>query len=159
MPNVVGGRVVEAGLNGDGFERLIEDTRRALGALRTGEGAVRAKEPAEPVRGEGSAADGKITARVVSGGHLEALSVDPRLMRSGSQELCAQIIVAVNAALDDLRTQASATAPTVMDPAALAGVLEDLQAESAQQLGRFTQGIAETVAKISAAAEGARRVR
>lgn len=151
--------MVEGDLNRDGFERLIEDTRRALDAMRAGDGSATAKEPAEPVRGEGSAADGKVTARVVSGGHLEALTVDPRLMRSGSEELCAQIMVAVNAAMDDLRSRTAAASPVAMDPEALAGVLENLQVESAQQLSRFTQGIAETVAKISAAADGARRVR
>jgi DNA-binding protein YbaB len=150
--------VVEGGLAGDGFERLIEDTRKALEAMRTGGGAP-AKEPAEPVRGEGSAADGRVTARVVAGGRLEELTVDPRLMRSGSEELCAQIVVAVNAAMDDLRARTSEEDPAAMDPAALAGLLENLQAESARQMSRFTQGVAETVAKISAAAEGARRGR
>jgi DNA-binding protein YbaB len=155
-----GGHVVEADLGGDGFGRLLEDTRRALGALRTGNGGVRPEgEPAEPVHGEGSAADGRITARVVSGGHLEALKVDPRLMRAGSEAICAQIIVAVNAAMDDLRGQTSQAAPAAMDPEALAGMLENLQTESARELSRFTQGVAETVAKISAAAEGARRGR
>ena len=79
-------------------------------------------------------------------------------MRLGSEELCAQIMVAVNAAMDDLRAQTSEAAPAAMDPAALAGMLEDLQAESVRQMGRFTQGIAETVAKISSAAGGAGRV-
>jgi hypothetical protein len=144
------------GVGGDDLGRLLEDTRRALGSLRSaGSGAGPAVgEPAEPVRGEGMAADGKIAARVVAGGHVEELKVDPRLMRLGSVELCAQIVVAVNAAMDDLRGQTAEAAPGVADPAELAGVLEGLQAESVRQMSQFSEGVAETVARISAAASG-----
>lgn len=140
---------------GDDLGRLLEDTRRALGALRTpGSSAGAAREPAEPVRGEGTAAEGKVSAKVVAGGHVEELHVDPRLMRLGSAELCAQIVIAVNAAMDDLRSKAAEAAPAVMDPAALAGVLENLQAESVRQMSRFGEGVAETVARINSAASG-----
>ncbi len=141
---------------GADFERLLGETRRALGALRSSDGGAdqAADAAAEPVRGEGSAADGKITATVAAGGHLEELKVDPRLMRSGSEELCAQIVLAVNAAMDDLRAHTAQASPAAMDPAALAGMLENLQTESVRQMSQFTQGVAETVAKISAAAGG-----
>jgi DNA-binding protein YbaB len=146
-----------ADFGGTDFERLLGETRRALGALRSGEpsadGAA-ADGAAEPVRGEGAAADGKITATVAAGGRLERLQVDPRLLRSGSEELCAQIVVAVNAAMDELRANTAEASPATMDPAALAGMLEELQTESVRQMSRFTQGVAETVAKISAAAGG-----
>ncbi len=144
------------GVGGDDFGRLLEDTRRALGSLRSaGPGAgPAAGEPAEPVHGEGTAAEGKIVAKVVTGGHVEELTVDPRLMRLGSAELCAQIVVAVNAAIDDLRGRTAEAGPDVADPAALAGVLEGLQAESMRQMSRFSEGVAETVAKINAAASG-----
>ena len=56
----------------------------------------------------------------------------------------------VNAAMDDLRTRTAEAGPARVDPAALADVLEGLQVEAAQQMKAFTQGIAETVAKISA---------
>lgn len=147
-----------ADLGGDELGRLLEDTRRALGALRSGDSRGDS-ELAEPVRGEGSAADGKITASVVSGGRVEKLAVNPRLMRLGAEELCAQIVVAVNAAMDDLRSKAVEASPSVGDPAALAGMLENLQAESVQQMSRFSAGIAETVAKIAASSEGAARGR
>lgn len=146
-----------ADLGGDEFGRLLEDTRRALGALRTGSGAGSAD--AEPVQGEGLAADGRVTARVASGGHLEALTVDPRLLRSGSEEVCAQIMVAVNAAMDDLKARTAEAGPGVADPAALAETLESLQTESVRQMSRFGEGIAETVAKINAAAGGGNRGR
>ncbi len=141
-----------ADLGGDELGRLLEDTRRALGALRTGSGS--GSEDAKPVHGEGSAADGRVTAAVASGGHLESLTVDPRLLRSGSEEVCAQIMVAVNAAMDDLKTRTAEASPAVMDPAALAETLEGLQTESMRQMSRFTEGIAETVAKINGAASG-----
>ena len=147
---------------GTDFERLLGETRRALGALGSG-ARTRGDTPgttdadAEPVGGEGSAADGKITAKVAAGGHLDGLTVDPRLLRSGSEELCAQIKIAVNAAMDDLRAHAAQAAPATMDPAALAGMLEELQTESVRQMSQFTQGVAETVAKINAATRGERR--
>ena len=136
------------GFGGDDFEGLLGETRRALEGLRTGTGSS-ADASAEPVHGEGTAADEKVTARVVAGGRLERLSVDPRMMRLGSEELCEQIMVAVNAAMDDLRTRTAQAGPAAVDPAALAGVLEGLQVEAAQQMKAFTAGIAETVAKIS----------
>lgn len=157
---------------GTDFERLLGETRRALGALgsgarprgEAGEGALPGTGPsggpdaaAEPVSGEGSAADGKITAKVAAGGHLDELTVDPRLLRSGSAELCAQIKIAVNAAMDDLRAHTVQAGPATMDPAALAGMLEELQTESVRQMSQFTQGVAETVAKINAATRGERR--
>lgn len=149
----------EISLGSGDFERLLGDTRRALGALRSGNGDASrtADSGAEPVTGNGSAADGKITAKVVAGGRLEELTVDPRLMRQGSEEMCAQIMVAVNAALDELRANTAQAAPAAMDPAALADMMADLQTESVQQMNRFTQGIAETVAKISQASGGSGR--
>lgn len=148
-----------ADFGGTDLERLLGETRRALGALSSADGGSSAEgEDAEPIHGEGSAADGKITAKVVAGGHLDELKIlEPRLLRSGSEELCEQIMVAVNAAMDDLRAQTAQASPAVMDPAALAGMLEELQTESVQQMSRFTQGVAETVAKISSAAGGERR--
>jgi DNA-binding protein YbaB len=150
---------------GADFERLLGETRRALGALGAGgrargddaDGKADGKADADPVTGAGSAADGKITAKVAAGGHLEELTVDPRLLRSGAEELCAQIKTAVNAAMDDLRTHTAQASPATMDPAALAGMLEELQTESVRQMSQFTQGVAETVAKINAATRGERR--
>jgi hypothetical protein len=144
------------GINGDDFGRVLEDARQALTAFRpdVSSAGPAPGAPAEPLRGEGTAADGKISVQVISGGHVEELTVDPRLMRLGSQELCAQIVVAVNAAMDDLRSQTAQAGPSVMDPAALAEALEGLQTESVRQMSRFTEGVAETVAKINAAASG-----
>jgi hypothetical protein len=158
---------------GADFGRLLEDTRRTLGALRSGGlagqggGADESPQaasgagaaPPEPPSGVGSAADGKITAKVAAGGHLEELVADPRLLRSGAEELCAQIMVAVNAAVDDLRARTAQASPATMDPAELAGLIEDLQTESLRQMSQFSQGVAETVARIRAAAGGEGRDR
>jgi hypothetical protein len=148
--------------DGTDFERLLGETRRALGALGSGgraggEAAGPSDADAERVTGEGSAAHGKITAKVAAGGHLEELIVDPRLLRSGSEELCAQIKIAVNAAMDDLRGHTAQAGPAPIDPAALAGMIEELQTESVRQMSQFTRGVAETVAKINAATRGERR--
>ncbi len=122
-------------LDGGGFERLLDDTRRALRSLRSAGagGSTPRGEPAEPLRGEGAAAEGRISVSAVSGGRVEGLSVDPRLLRLGSEELCAHIVVAVNVALEDLRAQTSQVDAGGLDPAVLAGTLEGLQADSARQ--------------------------
>lgn len=129
------------------FERLLEDTRRVLEQIRSGDGEV---PDEEEVHGEGEAADGQVRAVVVTGGRLKSLSVDPRAMRMGSAALCEQIVVAVNAALDDLRGKAAGQPVTsAADPAALAERIRDLQNESVRQMDRFSQGIADVLDRIS----------
>ena len=101
------------GFAGDDFEGLLGETRRALEGLRATNGGT-GSSSAEPVHGEGMAADGKVTARVVAGGRLEGLSVDPRMMRLGSEELCEQIMVAWNVTANGIPSRSfnwAATSP------------------------------------------------
>ena len=130
-------------LSGEGLDRLLADTRRALDSVRS------AAPPgdAEPASGEGTAADGQIRARAGMPGQVTALELDPRTMRLPASELAAQITTAVNAALDDLRAQSVAAAAPV-DLAALNTQLEDLHRESIQQMDRFTSAVAGAVAQI-----------
>ena len=107
--------VDDLGSGARSIDQLLEDTRRVLAEMRPGAGTP--PDPGE-LRGEGEAADGQVRAvagpsgsgksgmvRAVAGagGRLESLTVNPRALRLGSEALCEQIVVAVNAALDDLR--------------------------------------------------------
>ncbi|WP_433190960.1 YbaB/EbfC family nucleoid-associated protein [Actinoallomurus sp. CA-150999] len=126
-----------------------------LASPRPSGGRSKGRKPAEPLRGRGRAADGKVAAVVVAGGRVEKLHVDPQLMRLGSEELCGLITKAVNAAMSNLRAKTAKAGAGTMDPGALASALEILQAESVRQMNRISQGVAETVAKIQEAADGA----
>jgi DNA-binding protein YbaB len=137
---------------GDGVERLFGQLQRTLESMRSREpdgGA--AGDPAQ-VRGEGEAADGRVTAVVAGSGRLESLRVDPRLMRSDSFVLCEHIVTAVNAALADFRGKATAAAPLgAADPEALAGQLRDLQDQSVRQMASFGQAMTEVLARLGQA--------
>jgi hypothetical protein len=128
-------------------DRMLAETRQALAAVRVGTGA--APEPAEDpsLRGEGAAADGMIRAVVVPGGRLESVSVEPRLLRQGVEEICAQIVVAVNAALDDLATR-TPKPDAAVDLAALSTRLESLQDQSVRQMAMFGQAMNAVVAQL-----------
>lgn len=113
----------EANLSTAQIDGLLADTRRVLERMRT-----QAPPPAEPLRGEGEAPGGKARAVVVSPGRIESLQVEPRLLREGSEKVCATITEAVNLALADLLKRARSD-PSI-DPQGLAGELEKLQEQS-----------------------------
>jgi hypothetical protein len=139
-----------SGLNAGDIDRLLEDTRRALAEMRDD---PRRRPPAD-VRGAGSAADGQVRAIVGTGGFLEALEVDPRAMRLGSGPLCDEIVVAVNAALDDLRAKVLEAVPELPGRADLDRQLNDLRTESVRRMEMFTQGVTDAVTQIIQATEG-----
>jgi len=141
-----------------GYDRLLEDTRRSLEQMRAPAQAQDAGQ-VTPATGTGAAADGQIEATVRSGGRLESLRMDPRALRMGSQALCEQIVLAVNAALDDLHAKAPDPAPQGMvdvDTAALANRIGELQGQAVRQMSMFAQGITDALARIEQAA-GSRR--
>lgn len=135
----------------EGAERLLANTRQLLDELAAGRA-----DPAdtEELHGHGEAADGQIRVTAASGGRIESVSINPRLLRAGTETLGEQITIAVNAALDDLGTKVGehAAAAAVADPALLAERLRDLHAESVRQMGMFTQGITDAVDRINRAA-------
>lgn len=123
-------------LSTSGVDHLLAQTRQVLEKMRApaapdavSDGESDAESGAEPMRGEGNAADGKVHAVVATPGRIESLEMDPRLMRDGSEAVCSAIVTAVNAALQDLQDKAlGAAAPA--DFGDLSGDLEQLQAES-----------------------------
>lgn len=133
----------------DGLDRLLADTGRALQAIRSGAPAGGDGTPAE---GTGTAADGQVRAVVRAPGTVTGLDVDPRLLRRPAEEVSAEIIVAVNAALADLRSRA-AEATAAAGGADLRALQEQLTAvhgESIRQMSRFTSAINGAVAEIRA---------
>ncbi|WP_171075109.1 YbaB/EbfC family nucleoid-associated protein [Nonomuraea basaltis] len=124
------------------FDRFLDEARRGLDAL--------GKEPLpekELAGGEGTAADGRVSARVSPECRLTSLKVDPRVVRMGSHELCDLIMVAVNAALDDLRANLEARREHV-DVAGLAQALEGVQEESMRKMNALTQEIGDLARRI-----------
>ncbi len=139
------------------FERLLSETRRALADSRAGAAAdgAPADGAAAGLLGTGVAADGQVRATARASGRLASIALEPRALRLGTQALGEQILLAVNAALDDLQAQAAAQAGPAADPAALAERMQELQDQSVRQMQLFAQNIAGAVGRISAAA-GAR---
>src|SRR5262249_18602858 len=121
------------------------DTREALASAR-GTGA-----PVEPLEATGTAHDDQVRATVRAPGRLTALELDPRVMRLPSEDLSGHIIVAVNAALEDLRARAAdaigaeAAAP---DLNALGGRLAELHTESIRQMERITSAVQGAIEQI-----------
>lgn len=136
------------------FDRLMEQTRAALRELRNGN-LPDTDEETEEIVGEGEAADGRIRASAIVGGTLKSVELDPRAMRLPSDELGEQIVAAVNAALEDLKTKVAESAGSALegfDPEALAEQMLDLQDQSVRQMSQFTAGMEEMLGRIARAA-------
>jgi DNA-binding protein YbaB len=133
-------------IGGAGFDQLFEQAKQALDAVRAG----RDEQPdAEPVEGVGSAADGQVSVRVGEGGRVESITVNPRLLRDGIETVCEQIVLAVNAALEDFRTRAREQQPGgAADPAALAGQLRELQDESMRRMAAYSQALSDALSAV-----------
>lgn len=134
------------------FDPELREARRRLESLRAGDPARTGPEAggdrAAPARGVGEASEGHVKA-VASRGRLVRLDLDPRMMRSSEVELGEQLAAAVNAALEDLRAQASAAEPEpVPDPAALAETLRAVQEEGLQQMAVITRAVNDATARI-----------
>lgn len=143
------------------LDRLLHDARSRLDSLRAatehGHGRAGATggppaDDAPPERGTGESLEGRIRV-TASGGRLERIDLDARLMRTPPEELCEPITVAANLALDDLRDKAAAARSAaepepVVDQAALAERLEEIQAQGMRTMGMVTRGLADAMARI-----------
>lgn len=139
------------GLGAEGLDRMIEQARQALTAAQAPDGGPSggpSGEQGAALRGEGAAAHGRVRATVAVGGRLSSLTVDPRLMRANSEEMCAEIVKAVNAAVDDLRVKAVEQAGAAPDAEELSSTLLTLQQESVRQMEKFTQAINDVVLRF-----------
>jgi DNA-binding protein YbaB len=95
-----------------GLEHLLMRAQRtaqaAAGPAAPVEGAPvdGAPDEAAPVRGVGADANGLVSVEAGAGDRVEAVALDPRVMRAGSAELGERVVTAINAALEDLRAKA-----------------------------------------------------
>src|SRR6266542_2956353 len=119
----------------DDFDRALSRARQVLRDQRSG------------LAGTGEAADGLIRV-VAERGRLSNVVLDPRVMRLPSETFAEELSRAVNAALAELESKASAQASPVVDPAALEATLADLQDQSIRMMTRYTQSINEVMARF-----------
>jgi DNA-binding protein YbaB len=135
---------VSADLSGADLGRLMEETLRAL---RPGGG--RGAPDTEEIRGEAAALDGLIAVVAGPGGRVESLTINPRALRNDSATLAAEVLGAVNAALDDLRDNVAAAVPAVPDRAALAERLREVQDTSMRRMETFLQAVSDAQTRIT----------
>lgn len=131
-----------SGIAGNEFDDLFEQARQALDQVRRG--AAPAESEVEPATGE--AADGQVRVVLAPTGKLAEITVDPKLLRQGIEEVCAQIVVAGNAAIDELRAKARPVG--AVDPEALAATLREVQTESARRMAAFGTVVDDVVKRL-----------
>jgi DNA-binding protein YbaB len=126
-------------MGGVDVDGAFGDARRQLKSVRAS---------ADTVRGEGEAADGQVRA-VATGGRLERVELDPRVMRLPGERLAGHLVTAANAALDDLRARSPAQADAGVDPAVLAQRLKQVTDEGLQSMAMITQAIEGAMARVA----------
>ena len=136
---------MSSSLSGGDFGRLLEETISALKPTGTAGGP---EEGAE-IRGQGEALDGFVTVVAKPGGRLESLTLNPRVLRTDSATLAAEILTAVNAALDDLQAKVNAAVPAVPPSEALVERLKEIQDTSVRRMETFLQTIGEVQNRIA----------
>ena len=139
-------RVAErAGMTGDlglrGLDQLVDQTRRSIPAAARG-----SQDEAPDLAGEGTAAVGRIRARVTPRGRIEVLDIDSPVMRSASAEVADQAAAAVNAALDDMRVKARERASAVgsVDLQRLQALRED----SVRQMSAYAGALRDLIVSV-----------
>jgi hypothetical protein len=116
------------------LDELVERTRALLAGTNG----------AEPGPFVGEAADGMVRCEVGADGHVQSLTVDPKLARQPLADICRDITAAVNQALD-ARPQRPDTAPMLAE-------LRQVQEDSVAEMRKITQAM--TAALNSATAGG-----
>lgn len=135
---------MSAPIDPSGIEEMLARTRQSLDSARGAGDDV----DAEPIKGNGEAAEGMIRVTAVVGGRLEGLEIDARAMRMTSVQLAEEIMVAANAALADLQAQIrdKMAAP---DLDGLAERLREVQEQSVPQLRRFIDALTDAQSRIA----------
>lgn len=132
-----------SGIKGDEFDDLFTRARQALDQVRAG---AQREDDTEPEPIEAEAADGQVRVVMTPAGKLGHVSVDAKLLRSGIDEVCAQIVLAVNSAIDAMR--ARATPGGAVDPEALATTLREVQADSVRRMAAFGTVVDDVIARL-----------
>ncbi|MGH3486840.1 MAG: hypothetical protein ACRDP8_02825 [Actinopolymorphaceae bacterium] len=106
--------------------------------------------------GTGEALDGKVRI-TVSAGHVSEVVLEPRVLRTPSEELAAAIRDATNAAIDAQNSQGTAALPGVPPMADLAATLDEVSAESLRAMEESSLGIRDAIAAVERISELHRR--
>jgi DNA-binding protein YbaB len=107
---------------------LVERARAAIAGMQ--------QPPAgRPLVGE--AADGQVRAEIGADGRLRTLAVDPTMLREPLADVCADIITAVNAALD-ARPDRIGTGPLLAE-------LKAVQEQSAQEMAKISDAFSDAL--------------
>lgn len=96
--------------------------------------------PSEPPIGVADGLDGRLHVEV-TGGRISELTLDRRVMRMQSEELAAAIVKAVNAAIEDMTSQAAATVPEAPSMDEMSRTLAEISADSFRAMNEATEGI------------------
>ena len=117
------------------------DPAQSLNALIDRARAAMSQPPqgAAPGPFVGAAADGMITAEADAAGRVRSLEIDPKLLRQPLEDTCAQIVLAVNAALD--------ARPGRVDTGPLVEELKAVQEQSVQEMAKISRAFSEALAR------------
>ncbi|HEU5266432.1 MAG TPA: YbaB/EbfC family nucleoid-associated protein [Jatrophihabitans sp.] len=117
------------------------DPAQSLNALidRARAAMSQAPQGAAPGPFVGEAADGLISAEADAAGHIRSLRIDPKLARQPLEDTSAQIVLAVNAALD--------ARPGRVDTGPLVEELKAVQEQSVQEMAKISRAFSDALAR------------
>jgi hypothetical protein len=124
-----------------GLEELLNLAQRNL------DDALDAAGAPEDLRGDGEARRGQIRAVAVVG-RLESVTVERQAMRMASHEMAEALRTAVNAALEDLRSNADGRAAERGDPGDLTKRVREVQDMSLEQLRTYTRALRDIMGSV-----------
>jgi hypothetical protein len=112
------------------LDALVERTRALLGG----------PDGAEPGPFVGESAEGMVRAEVGAEGRVQSLRVDPRMLRGPLEDICREVVVAVNQALD--------ARPARPDTAPLLAELRAVQEESVGEMQRISASFSDALREV-----------
>lgn len=116
------------------LDALIERARSAMS------GVAPSPESSGPFLGE--AADGLVTAEASLEGKLRTLHIDPKMLRQPIEDICRDVVTAVNAALD--------ARPGRVDTGPLMEELRAVQEQSVQEMAKISSAFSDALARAVA---------
>jgi DNA-binding protein YbaB len=125
-----------------------EELERQLTAARASlQQALDSKPQGEAAEVRTEAAEGRIQVVLGAAGRFERIDFDPRALREGSDYLAAEVLAAVNAALD-ARAEALATDEPVPDLNAMNETIAQVQDQGLRQMREMTASAAELMKRL-----------
>ncbi len=128
-----------------GLGSTLAEVVAALGRAQTPSGD---QEEQKPPIGTSEAADGRLRVRATWPGRIEGLELEPSLLRLSVEELAREIESAVNTALADLQSRASATGGPA-DLGALTDQLKDIKFDAERQFAKLTASLVEAQEQLT----------